>query len=293
MKKFVGLFILLAFSSCSSNEGTKESNKVDSLDTNVQLSDEQKAGIAKIVYSVPSPMQVAALLEKSGASYEAGLLNPTSKASSYQTTSQASLNLGVYATDMAYANVFKKYVETIKYFASIQKLGDKIGVGSIFSGELLSRLEKNQNHQDSMMAITTESFLSCNQYLSAKSRDAMATTILVGGFVEGLYLSVSIWKTSKTNEIATAIAEQKPVIQQIMDLIQKTKAEENLGDVYKELQNLKVLFDEIQIQYSPGDTHVNKEKKLVTVKNSAKAIFKNDTLDKIHEQVLKIRQLII
>ncbi|GIV44381.1 MAG: hypothetical protein KatS3mg035_1504 [Bacteroidia bacterium] len=122
------------------------------------LSPKDKAKIEKMIYSIPSPVQAALLLEKTGARFDNKYMNAVTNVSSYQTTAQIALNIGVYGADLAYTNVYKKHVEALKYFSTIQKLGDKIGIGYIFTPALIQRFENNQNNQDSLIAITTDSF---------------------------------------------------------------------------------------------------------------------------------------
>jgi hypothetical protein len=147
------------------------------------LSPKDKAKIEKMIYSIPSPVQAALLLEKTGARFDNKYMNAVTNVSSYQTTAQIALNIGVYGADLAYTNVYKKHVEALKYFSTIQKLGDKIGIGYIFTPALIQRFENNQNNQDSLIAITTDSFTEVHSHLKKNQQEELIALMLVGGWI--------------------------------------------------------------------------------------------------------------
>ena len=75
------------------DNGEAKTAKVDS-------SGAQLLTIGGSMFSIPSPIQTAMLIEKSGADYSKGFLNDAKKVSTYATNYQKALNLGVYGADV-------------------------------------------------------------------------------------------------------------------------------------------------------------------------------------------------
>ncbi|MBC7124657.1 MAG: hypothetical protein H5T24_03430, partial [Bacteroidales bacterium] len=103
----------------------------------LQVSEEQGAAdsalvssiesVKQIFYSLPSPLETAMILKRSGATYNEELLNPIENASKYNTTKSMALNLGIYSTDLSYASLFDQTQATIKYMTVSKKMAEGLG----------------------------------------------------------------------------------------------------------------------------------------------------------------------
>src|ERR1035437_2091759 len=98
MKKYFFTSILLfliplclfVFSACGGGKGDESLNKkVDKMidSSNVAI------GVSGKVFIIPSPIQTAMLIKKSGAPYSKAIMNGTDKVNSYSTTFLKCLNL--------------------------------------------------------------------------------------------------------------------------------------------------------------------------------------------------------
>lgn len=289
------LIIALSLSVLLWGCGGKTSDQLQLEDTNEynKISDKDKRKIEQMIYSIPSPVQAALLLEKTGARYDNLFLNSTTKVSSYQTTPQIALNIGVYGADLAYVNVYKKHVEALKYFSTIQKLGDKIGIGYVFTPELIRRFEQNQNNQDSLIGITTESFTEVNAYLKKNQQDELIAFMLVGGWIEALYISCQIWEANPNKEIAILIAEQKFSLNDIMEILHTSPQTPEIKDIAEELKQLRKHYDHIKAAYNYQKTELKKEKKLAVIQNQTKLTYTDKDIKNISKTITKIREKII
>lgn len=257
------------------------------------LSPKDKAKIEKMIYSIPSPVQAALLLEKTGARFDNKYMNAVTKVSSYQTTAQIALNIGVYGADLAYTNVYKKHVEALKYFSTIQKLGDKIGIGYIFTPDLIHRFESNQNNQDSLISITTDSFTEVHSHLKKNQQEELIALMLVGGWIEALYISCQIWENNPSKAIGTLIAEQKFSLNDIMEVIKNSPKVPELEKIYEDLKELLAAYNNIKATYAYEKTELKKEKNLAVIENQTKLFYKDSDLKKISKITEKIRNSII
>ena len=76
------------------------------------------------MFSIPSPIQTALLIEKSGSDYNKGFLNDAKKVTTYATNFQKALNLGVYGADVGYVTIYDQSQDALKYLGVINKLSD-------------------------------------------------------------------------------------------------------------------------------------------------------------------------
>ena len=103
------LLILLAISwgcTCQQQkkDGADEEGIVGSVTIDKQLLDDfNKSKL--IFYSLPSPLETAMLIKRSGAGYNTDLLNDYTSTTRYNTNLKMALNLGVFSTDMSYSSL--------------------------------------------------------------------------------------------------------------------------------------------------------------------------------------------
>ncbi len=287
------VLLLLLYSCGGKTTSQLEENMESSEERKEQISPRDKAKIEKMIYSIPSPVQAALLLEKTGARFDNKYMNPVSKVSSYQTSAQIALNIGVYGADLAYTNVYKKHVEALKYFSTIQKLGDKIGIGYVFTADLMKRFEINQNDQDSLIAITTDSFTEVHSYLKKNNQEELIALMLVGGWIEALYISCQIWEANPNKALAILIAEQKFSLNDVIEVVKSSPKVPELSKILKDLNELLREFNKIRASYAYEKTELKKEKKLAVIENQTKLAFNNDTIKRISKITEKIRNSII
>ncbi len=287
------ILVLMFLWSCGGKTSTQLEEQTSNDQSNITISPKDKAKIEKMIYSIPSPVQAALLLEKTGARFDNKYMNPVSKVSSYQTTAQIALNIGVYGADLAYTNVYKKHVEALKYFSTVQKLGDKIGIGYIFTPALIQRFENNQNNQDSLISITTDSFTEVHSHLKKNQQEELIALMLVGGWIEALYISCQIWENNPSKAIGTLIAEQKFSLNDIIEVIKSSPKVPELDKIYKDLKELLAVYNKIHASYAYEKTELKKEKNLAVIENQTKLKFNNSDIKKISKITEKIRNSII
>ncbi len=85
----------------------------------------------QVIHDLPSPTEVPYMLQATGSDFNGTLINGLENLSKYETNEEeASLNLGVYATDMGYLLSYEKVSESRQYMEACQKLAETLGVAS-------------------------------------------------------------------------------------------------------------------------------------------------------------------
>jgi hypothetical protein len=233
----------------------------------------------KIFYSLPSPLETAMLIKSAGAKYDEVLLNPVDNKTKYTTTKSLALNLGIYTTDLSFASLFDQTQTSINYMNASRTLAEGLDINDAIDNETMKRLEDNLQNRDVVMDIISETFLNCSSYLKENERQDVAAIVLVGGWVEGLYLAAQlVGNTSlENNKLADRILEQKLSFSIVQRMLDDNKQKENgnknqdIVDLMAQLQDLKLAFDKVKIE-TTETTAVNEEGSNVTTLKSTTSV---------------------
>jgi hypothetical protein len=192
---------------------------------------------------LPSPIQIAAIFNRSGLTYNGELPNKPEAVSNYNTKTKKYLNFGVYSADMAYTVLNKKQQESIDYLAAIKKLADETGMDAIFSsGNMIERFEKNIGTQDSIMRILTEIKIKTDSYLEENKEQAKMAIFFTGAWVEGMYLGT---KSAKGNSMVTdRVLEQMNILKNLVPAL-KAQSDESfdLSSLATQLEELNTFYN--------------------------------------------------
>ncbi|MBA7539442.1 hypothetical protein ES705_31721 [subsurface metagenome] len=261
----------------SCNTGKKKSAKDVSIEDFVTeddiFDDIDKA--KKIFYSLPSPLETAMLIKSAGAEYDEELLNSLDNVSQYTTSKSLALNLGIYTTDLSFASLFDQTQTSISYMTAAQEMAEGLDINDAIDSETMTRLEENLQNRDIVMDIISETFLNSSSYLKEQRRPDVAAIVLVGGWIEGLYIATQLIgdKDITNNKLVDRVLEQKLSFNIVQRMLDDNKENENgeqnedIVDMISELKELKEAFDKVKVQTSQTETIDNKETNITTLKS--------------------------
>lgn len=291
---FVVPVLLMSFYSCNNNSTDTSTNndELDNIDNLTSIVEDtvHTKKVKKIFYNVPSPIEMANLMQKAGIEYRNDILNPISNKDNYVIIADVALNLGVYGADLSYTRMFDQIQESVSYLSAIRTLSDALGIPQEAGSSTISKMEDNMGNRDSLLQIITDTYSSADIYLKENDRGNTATLIIVGGWIEALYIATQVSGENKL--IYERIAEQKYALNNLIELI-KTYDDENLHEFLPKLNDLKLVFDEININYTRGDVITNKESKSTIIESKAKIEISKEQIKKITEKIEKIRKEIV
>ncbi len=256
MNKYVAfLLIVLALFGC------KHSNRQPPISKDLGTVVVERENL--VVFPVPTPYEVTDALQKTKVRFNPDFLNPTTNYSHYVSTLSKALNLGIYATDLSYANIFNDSQLTLKYFDVIKKLSNDLEIIGLFSPQLWQRIEQNLNNPDSLYKITTQTYYKTYSYLFNRGKGDISAIILAGAFVEALYLSAKSLPLSQNPDyIYKKVAQQGFTIEQIMSLLQKyNETSDYVEPVMDQLSAIyriyrKFVYDDDKVQYNKSDVNL-------------------------------------
>ena len=218
------LVLFAGLTSCGPSKGKGEDSN-EFKDAEKSLKDQ----IPGIVYNLPSPTEIPYLLAATGAEFNASLINDKKFADKYGSkTEKAAMNLGVYTADIGYLTSYEKTQDAIDYINTCKSLADNLGVMGSFDMEVMKKFEANVSNKDSLAALLDQTLKTADKYLKDNSRNKLAALVVVGSFIEGLYISTGLVKTYPTDLPA---AQRNLILTPVMRVILKQK--ESVGELLK------------------------------------------------------------
>ncbi len=241
--KFSFLAIALSLFALGCGNGSTEQTDENNKDSVVAIADQAE----KLVYPLPTPLEITNMLNKAGANYILDLSNQPGNVDKYFTESQKALNLGVYGADLSYSATYNKSQETMDFFVATKKLRDGMDIQTPYNEDLSTRIEANIENKDSLYEILTTSFKNTFEYLNDNGKGAISVMVLAGGWVEGLYISAQLAMLTENNgEIMQGIADQKESLNKLITIMESYKDNQDVSDVLVELNDIKAIFAELQ-----------------------------------------------
>ncbi|HEY4788946.1 MAG TPA: hypothetical protein VIH57_23010 [Bacteroidales bacterium] len=297
VKNFLYLIVVVALiaSSCRSNskKTTGDFGSSDSSATESALPLDEKA-MEDLVQNISSPVEMAELIRSLGAPYSQKLLAPTG-IDNFNTSNSKAFNLGVFAADLGYLNMYGKTSTVLSYITAIKNLADGINVGQFFDFTTLKRLATNNENIDSLKYISQHSFNVMDEYLRKNKRSGLSALMVSGVYVEGLFLITQIAKDKPSKKLAESIGGQKPIFEQLLLIVKNYQKDPYFANLISDLELIKKEFDAVKITITPGEPKsVEKNGRLTIIYTSTSNVdISDDVLKKIINQTEQVRNKLI
>ncbi|MBK21353.1 MAG: hypothetical protein CMP63_03410 [Flavobacteriales bacterium] len=244
---------------------------------------------SKVVYSVPSPVEMADILHQTKAIYDVEILNNPNSVSNYVTDYNRALNLGVYFADLSFTSMFDYPQEALKFMGSAQAISEELNIQGVFTEEVMMRLEENMSNKDSLIDIVSSTYVDTDLYLQDNERPIIAKAILAGAWLEGLYIAVNLETDSNhASVIWEKIGEQKPALSNLVKMLEDCN-DKQFSSLISKLSKLESIFDNVHLHYEPATKTVEKARVIKTLKvDISEELFK-----KIQAKTTSIRDSIV
>ena len=193
------------------------------------------------IIKIVSPVEISDVIKTAGIQYNRTILsNPQSI---YQTEFKQALNLGVYSTDLGYANINEQSRDALIYLTSVKKTADKLNLGDFIDVNKILGLAANKNNLNKLLEETSVTFENMSAYLQDQQKSNLAALIMVGGWLEILHITCQVAQQQPDNDELTArIVEQKLILGQLLQVLDNYKSDPNIANLSNDLKNLNGLF---------------------------------------------------
>jgi hypothetical protein len=288
-------FIVALNYSCTCQQQKKQKSLEQDIIGSVTIDEQLLEDFNKsklIFYSLPSPLETAMLIKRAGAAYDPDLLNSLANISRYNTNLKMALNLGIYSADMSYSSLFDQTQSTLNYMGNARQLANKLGIMEAIDEATIRRLEENMNNRDLVLDIISEAFMNSNAYLTEQDRPAIAAMVLVGGWMEGLYIATRLTNGSMdTNpRLLDRIVYQKLSLHTVLNLLEPHSSNPDISYLIDRMSELKVIYDEIKIVTTSNvEAETHPEKKMTIIRSEAETFMTEDVFKRLCDKVLEIR----
>ena len=221
------------------------------------------------------------------------LLNPVQNASDYTTEFKQALNLGIYGTDLGYSALYEQKAVSLNYLSVIEKLTGQLGLEGAFDKSFMSRFEKNNDNEDSVMIIVSDAFRKADNYLKSSNRKSTSALILAGGWIESLHYACELNKMKPNAKIKERIGEQKQTLYTIIEILEEYNKGGSNDELISELNDLRFYFDKVNIDYEFVEPTTDAKNKTTTLQHNINIKIDTDILNQITLKVENIRDSII
>lgn len=285
------IFFSLLISSCGSDKRVKEN--FDFTAEMLGILDSIPAEPKEIFYQMSLPVEMARLFEQVGANYFPEILNSPDQLSRYDTTLKIALNLGVYGVDLSYVKIFDQQVDALRYFEAIQSLSDDLGIPRDLYSDVLLNLEKYVSNKDSLARISARIYNLTDHYLRERGEKSSAAMIMMGGWIEGMYIATQIYERDQENiKLLEKIAEQKYSLNSLISLMNNYHGDKEMTEYLLMLKNLRRSFNKFQIYYKMDDVSVDTIHKIISASKYYIDV-KPETILEISSKISSLRGRIV
>lgn len=248
----------LIFMSCQNNEVNTEESEI--VDLEEQVVEESQSDVdLSVTYQVPTPNELFTLFSDVEVNFDANLLNSTTNTEKYTSNKIKALNFGVYSTDLAFAANFGEATASLKYFSVIKNIGDELNVNNAFDQLVFDRIEQNiqANNSDSLFNLSNETYYNAYSYLKDNERGSTLSLIVVGGWVESLYILTNLVDYEVDKELLSRIADQRLTLENLYGFMAEYQSDADVSEMMASLLPIEEVLMNLGSEESSIETGVD------------------------------------
>ena len=223
------------------NKGNTQKKTLNELNVEDVFFDDQK-GI--INYKIPSPLEMFLRLQRIKAPFKMELPNKPINSQRYITQYQQAVNMGVYASDMAYCCILGDSQNTLVYFNMVKNMSVEVGLYEGVNKELADRVLDNLSESDTLISITAESYYEVVNYIEEQGLGDIQCLVVAGSWIESIYLCLKTICDLKIDKQTMEIIEDHQVIlENLAELLEQNKQDRNVAKLLEEIKAIQTAYD--------------------------------------------------
>jgi hypothetical protein len=244
----------------------------------------------EISYGLLTPTEITSMFARLGIPYEKAALNPTTNHDFYTSNAKAALNLGIFGVDFGYIKMFSFNQQMIDYILTIKEMSNMLGIPDKYLMEPIKKLENDISSPDTILALVNKSYDDIENHLRKEGRESTAGLMLLGGWVEALYLTTQLlYNPEKPDaEVVEKIAQQKYTLTSLLNFMKNYYDDPVVVYYTKKLIFLRRYFDKFDIYFKKGDLEIIRSRQMLLASGS-ETTATLETLTSIKDYVAKLR----
>ena len=205
---------------CTAETTTTDSLPADTTTAPVEtapvVDDDEMVDIEDV--DLPSPLQIASILNEAGMNHQADLGHDPALAGGYATFNQKAMNFGVYNGDLNYCVMNGETERSTAYLQAIHQLADDLGFSSIMDGEaMLATLEENVDDQEALNDMLEEMEDNLEEYMEMNEIKYVMPVVFAGGFVENMYLASMSLSAEGNDELESRLVREMRILDNLLE----------------------------------------------------------------------------
>lgn len=284
----IAFLFVIFLASCAENE--VDESEIEDISGNAFIQQSDSSTLEKtikIFYDEPSPLEMATLMQRTNGNFYKDLLSNPENIERFATSADLALNIGVYGVDLSYSKIFNKNQEALNALAAIKELSGKIGIPNEHAISVFANIEKNIESNDSLLSIINDTYSKADEFLKENDRRSTASLIIIGGWVEALYIATNIFDKEEDNyDILERIVVQKYSLNTLIQLLSENQEDKTVEAYLEKLVLLKRIYDKVQLNFKKKEVvDIDTINKVITIKG-------NEALEITNEQLANITAII-
>ena len=279
------------FVSCTNVNNHKKNIDVDSFENEKPL----PKGLTDediIFYNIFTPTDMSNLINNYSAFYKSNLVNSVHNTDKYTHSTSKALNIGVYGADINYLWVFEQNQQAATYIKTVQSLADQLGVPSNFVAMTAEKAGYHSANIDSLKSIARVAYKDITNYLNACGRGNNAALVLLGGWIETLYIAINMYNQPDA-KMVSRIATQRFSLNIIINILQNQQNDIDVSSYLVMLRKLRKAFDEFVIRVPKGCLIIDTANKRIIIKDHENMNFDIEQVNNIRQITNDIRRMMI
>lgn len=241
LKNIIGLLVIAFLASCGGNTA---SNKAKDTENATISKSEITNEVRTYVYPLPTAFELAEMLNRIGASYSLDLANEPLNVDKYFTEKSKALNLGVYSADLSYVSTYNQTQSTIDFLNASRRLIEELDIAGAVDADLVDKIQANENNKEVLIELISTSFNDTYSYLNENNRAGVAVLVVVGTYIEGLYIASYISDDTYNNkEMVAVIMKQKEPLNKLVELVKGFENDPIMADITTDLVRLQSAYE--------------------------------------------------
>ena len=186
--------------------------------------------------------------------------------------------------------MFSMGQQMIEYILTIKDMSNKLGIPDKYLMEPIKKIESDMSDPDTVMALISKSYYDIENHLRKDGRESTAGLMLMGGWVEALYITTQLINNSATpdTEVVQKIAQQKYTLTSLLSFMKNYYDDPVVVYYTKKLIFLKHYFDAFEIYFKKGDLEIDRSRQVLRATFSQTTITV-ETINQIRDYVFKLR----
>ncbi len=283
----LGLLFIILLSACNNQPAPVEEEFV------VEQSVKESTEVKEVIYSMYLPTDMTDLFDKSGSNFNPEMPAPVNTLPLYTNPEQIAVMLGIFGVDLSYMKILQQKAMAAEYYTAIKVLAANLELPDKIFEASSKKLEKNLGNQDSLAAVIESVYAETDQFFRESGNDNLASISLLGGWVEAMYIGVSIYESEQGNKaMAHKLLQQKFTLNSIYSILSNHQESLRVTSYLLMMKRLRKEFSKVEIRYPIEGFSVDTTQKRIQTAN-AQILYDPSTLTEINRLVVQMRDELI